>query len=798
MWLSHKILSEIVDMSGITPEEIGARLTMSTAEIEGIEHSFGHLRTIITAKVVKKQQHPNADKLTLVDLDTGNGQTRVVCGAPNHKEGDIVALALPGTKFSEDFVIQKSKIRGEESNGMLCSEKELGFSDSHAGILILPADTKLGVPLSELFADKCDVRFEIDNKSVTHRPDLWGHLGFARELGAIFGRKVKSPVKTELSKELNGSDPLSIKIENPDIAPRYCGLAVKGIKIAESPEWLKARVEAIGCRPINNIVDITNYVMAELGEPLHAFDRKKLNGDTIIVRLAKPGEQLTTLDGVAHELNTEDIVIADSRGPIALAGVMGGGNSEIDANTAEIVLEAANFNPVNIRKTAQRHQSRTDAAMRFEKSLDPEICPEAILRCYELVKQVCPDASAASVLADSYPKKFPVITIDIDMNDIRAKLGAPLSDDKISGIIESLGFIVKRSGTKLSITVPSYRATKDISIAQDIVEEVGRIFGYDNIESEAPMVPCTPPAQNHRRMFERRVKDILSRDHRMIEVYNYSFVGEDLLNRLGVNEDKELRLRNALASNQDRLRRSLVPNLITNIEFNGRFNESFRIYEHGRAYFKKSRTDSELASENFRVTGCVYKKTSSSPLFYEAKEVVADLIGQLNLKSVRFDIATDKLPVYAHPARSLKIAIDGKDAGLVFDLHPSTKSAFGIKGECAMFDLDMDILLAASRIDVKFRELPKFPDVPYEISVIADKNDYASDIQKLIEKSSREFIRDISVFSVYEGAPIPEGKKSVSYRIVFASQDATLTPDQIESLQKGVIDSLSKKGYTLR
>lgn len=798
MWLSHKILSEIVDLSGITPDEIGAKLTMSTAEIDGIEHSFEHLKTIIAAKILKVDRHPNADKLTLVDLDTGSGQTRVVCGAPNHKEGDIVPLALPGTKFAADFIIQKSKIRGEESNGMLCSARELKFSEDHGGILILPTDTKLGVPMSEIFTGKCDVLFEIDNKSVTHRPDLWGHLGFARELGAIFGRKVTSPVKTDLINECKGTEPLTITIENPDIAPRYCGLAIKNIKIQESPDWLKARVEAIGNRPISNIVDITNYVMAELGEPLHAFDKKKLNGTNIIVRLAKPGETLTTLDGIAHELNTEDIVIADKSGPIALAGVMGGGNSEIDDNTTEIILEAANFNPVNIRKSAQRHQSRTDAAMRFEKSLDPEICPSALLRCYELIKQVCPGAVAVSTLADSYPKKFPVIAIDIDMNDIRAKLGAPLTDEKITGIISSLGFTIKQSGTKLSITVPSYRATKDISIAADIVEEVGRIYGYDNIPHEAPLIPCAPPNPNPRRLFERKVKEILSRDHRMIEVSNYSFVGEDLLNKLGVNEDKELRLRNALASNQDRLRRSLVPNFITNIEFNGRFNESFRIFEHGRAYFKKSRTDKDLVTENFRITGGVYEKTSSAPMFYAVKEIVVNLIEQLKLKSVRYDAATDKLPVYAHPARSLKLIVDGKEAGIIFELHPSTKSVFEIKGECAMFDLDMDILLAASRIDAKFAELPKFPDVPFEISVLADKNDYAADIEKLIEKSSKEFIRDISVFSVYEGAPVPDGKKSVSFRIVFASQEATLTSAQIETLQKSVIDALSKKGYTLR
>ena len=283
MWLSHKMLSELVDLDGITPEQIAARITMASAEIEGVEKSFDHLNTIIAAKILKVAKHPNADKLTLVDLDTGNGTTRVVCGAPNHKEGDIVPLALPGTKFSEEFVIQKSKIRGEESNGMLCSSRELKFSDEHAGILILPTDTKLGITLSELFADKCDIKYEIDNKSVTHRPDLWGHVGFARELGALFGRKINDPVKRDLAKSFKNEGKLNVKIESPDDAPRYCGLVVKNIKIAESPDWLKARLESIGMRPISIIVDITNYVMAELGEPIHpaGFFVAKLRGRSV-------------------------------------------------------------------------------------------------------------------------------------------------------------------------------------------------------------------------------------------------------------------------------------------------------------------------------------------------------------------------------------------------------------------------------------------------------------------------------------------------------------------------------------
>jgi len=438
MWISLKILENLVDIKGISPEEIANRLTMSTAEIEGIEYINKHFSSIITAKLLDVKAHPDADKLTVCEVDTGKEKLQVVCGATNHKTGDIVALATVGTEFSSDFVIKKTKIRGVESNGMLCSLKELGLSDDHSGILIFPPDTNIGIPLTEIYSDWVDVKLNIDNKSITHRPDLWGHVGFAREIAALFGREFKHKINTDIANTFINKDTLKVKIQNPEIAPRYSGLVIKNIKIAESPDWLKARVSAIGMRPINNIVDITNFVMAEIGEPMHAFDRKKLRGNEIFVRLAANGETIQTLDGRVHNLTAEDIVIADSGGPIALAGVMGGGNSEIDDSTTEIILEAATFNPVNIRKTAQRFDSRTEAAMRFEKSLSPEITVDALIRCFELIKQVIPEAEAVSNIVDDYPVKPKEITIDVSTDYIRKKIGINLPDDEIVKTLTSL------------------------------------------------------------------------------------------------------------------------------------------------------------------------------------------------------------------------------------------------------------------------------------------------------------------------------------------------------------------------
>jgi phenylalanyl-tRNA synthetase beta chain len=798
MWLSLNIISNIVDVKDISPEDIALRLTMSTAEIESIDFLNKHFESIVTSRIRDVQPHPNAEKLTLVDLDTGSEKLRVVCGATNHKKGDIVALARVGTRFSHDFTVRKAKIRGIESNGMLCSERELGLSDDHSGIMILPENTAIGQPLTEVFPNWVDTRLEIDNKSITHRPDLWSHMGFAREIAAIFNRKFIDPINYSIEKTLKGKEEFIVTIDSPEQAPRYCGLWVKNITIKDSPDWLKAAVTSIGMRPINNIVDVTNYVMSEIGEPMHAFDRNKLNGNEIIVRMANDEESLRTLDGENHTLCKDDIVIADREVAIALAGVMGGGDSEIDDETTEIILEAANFNPVTIRRTASRYTMRTEAAIRFEKYLDPELCRTAIIRCYEIIKQIIPEAEAVTHIIDTYPKKLRKNTITTNTDFIRKKLGAPLKDKRIEDILVSLDFKIQKEKESWIIEVPTYRSTRDISIPDDIVEEVGRIYGYDNITAVPPYVPCDTPNGNDFRSFERRIKDILVRDHHLIEVKNYSFVGEDILDRLNINEDKELRLQNPLSQEQDRLRRSLIPNILRNIEFNQRYNEYFRIFELGRVYIKDDRRSSTLAEENTYVSGAIYSRKTDLPLFYDIKGIVSGLTEQLKIKNIEFDPKIQDMPPYAHPGRCMQFSVDKKFAGFIFELHPSTLKELDIKGKASLFDVDVNILYEGEKQEKTFIELQRFPDVPFEISVIADKYFYVDELCRLIEKSNRDYIKSADVISIYEGEQIPEDLKSVSIKIIFAAMDRTLTHGEIDKLQKGVIDTLNKNGFRLR
>ncbi len=797
MLISRNILQTMVNIRDIDPGDLALKLTMSTAEIETIEHINAHFGTIYTGKILEVLPHPNADKLTLVDVDCGREKYRVVCGAPNHKKGDIVPVATVGTRFTEEFTVNRTKIRGEESAGMLCSERELGLSDDHSGIMIFPENTPAGVTLAELYPERIDVCFEIDNKSITHRPDLWSHQGFAREIGAIYGRAVRDPVDLSLKKDLKESGSLKVTIKDPEGAPRYSGLVVNNITIGESPEWLKAMVSSVGMRPINNIVDVTNYVMVELGEPMHAFDRKKLRGDEIIVRMAGTGEKITTLDEQEFELMAEDIVIADSGGAVALAGVMGGANSEIDESTTEIVLEAANFNPVNIRKTAQRYNQRTEAAIRFEKSLSPELTELALLRCYQLIKEILPEAEAGSGIVDAYPDRLETITVDVSTDLVRRRLGENISDERIIEILTSLDFGVEESDGLLAVTVPHYRATKDVNIPEDIIEEVGRVHGFDNISEQAPMVPCRTPDFNEHRRFERAVKDILSSVFNMVEVSSYSFVGEENLNRLGINDDRELRLRNPLSMEQDRLRTSLLPNLMDKIVLNQKYRDRFMIYELGRIYLKKDRSSPDLADERTMITGIVYKRNPEEPLFYNAKRISRGLIDKLMIPGAVF-VPGGTLPPYAHPARSAGIQINGDIAGIVTELHPTVRNSFELTGDMALFEINGDILFQTGKKDFRFVELQKFPPVSFEVSILAGKYDYIESITSLITGAGIETVRNVEPVSIYEGDPIPEGKKSVSLKIIFAARDRTLAPEEIDKLQKDVIALLNRGGYSLR
>ena len=602
MNISYNWLKQYVNLpDSVSVEEVAEKLKMSTVEVEGIERASALLNNVVVGKVISAEKHPQADKLKLCSVDVGNEKLQIVCGGSNVREGILVALAKIGAKVKwhgegEPVELKPATIRGVESFGMICGADEIGLggtlppSGDHEIIdLIGKVDGKqIGKPLADAL-NLNDAILEIDNKSLSNRPDLWGHYGMAREVAVLFGKNIKDYKIKPIKPIKNPKISLSVGVKDAELCPRYMAVAVSGIKIAESPEWLKQRLSAAGVRPINNVVDITNYVMMDLGEPMHAFDAERVKNFKseilnykIIVRRAEAGEALTLLDGNKIELSPEDLVIADAEKPLALAGVMGGEYSAINEKTETIIFEAANFNASSIRKSSIRHGMRTDSSTRFEKSLDPNLCETALDKAVELILGCCPSAKAEA-MADE--KNFTVATgpIAVDKNIFVKKLGEEIPEKQIVKILTQLGFGLADKGDKWSVKIPTWRATKDVGMAEDLVEEVAHVYGYDNLVSALPNMSIAPPEINGIRALEHLLRDVLVRDMKAVEIYNYSFVSREQKEKLK-DSAEYLELDNPLSKEKPLLRRSLLPNLIENAVKNIEYFDSVKIFEIGKIF----------------------------------------------------------------------------------------------------------------------------------------------------------------------------------------------------------------------
>ena len=604
MLVSWRWISEYVDTRGVDPHAFAERFTMSVAEIDAV-HDFGRgLNGVVVADVLEVTPHPGADKLRLARLDIGSGELVVVCGAPNLAAGQRLAFAAVGVTLASGLEIRAGRIRGVDSPGMLCSERDLGLSDDHGGLLVLdgcmaPAGTALTDAVAAV-----DTLYEIDNKSITHRPDLWGHHGIAREIAALLDKPL-GPLDIE-GLQFAAVDPVALQVADDSGCTRYLCAKLSGVTIAPSPVDLRLRLRSLGVRPISNVVDATNLAMLETGNPLHAFDARSLRGGAIVVRRARADEQITTLDGQPRSLQTADCVIADAEGPVALAGIMGGADSEIRDDTAQVILEAASFDGATIRRTSTRQGLRTESSARFEKGLDPDAARLGALRFLKIVSHLCPQAQITSRLADIGPHTSAppaAVTIATRASYLRSRLGvtaSELADAWMDRTFESLGFGVARQGDELAIAVPGFRAGRDVGIAEDLVEELGRIWGYDNVRSQPPSVPARPPHLPPLRRIERAARASLVLHSHLTEVMLYAFDHEPSRERLGLVESgpdgaalARLRMRNAISAEATRLRRSLVPNLLVALERNlergtreaeGHKGMRIGVFEIGRAF----------------------------------------------------------------------------------------------------------------------------------------------------------------------------------------------------------------------
>ncbi len=596
MLISKKWLAEFVRLpKNLTDADLAKTVTLSTVEVESFHDQAAALSRVVVGLVTSVAPHPNADRLRVCQVDVGGRVTQIVCGGTDVREGLKVAVALSGSRVrwhgEGDLVeIQKTKLRGGESEGMICAGVELGLETGEGDHEIVELDTPAitGTPLSEVF--HCDdVMFDIEHKSLTNRPDLMGHYGMARELSALYDAPLAPFSPTEIVP--GSTTDLSVTIEDPTLCSRYMAVAVEGIEVAPSPAWLRDRLTACGVRSINNLVDVTNYVMLEVGQPMHAFDADKVGGEkiSIDVRLAAEGEAVACLDGRTYVMQGGELLVTDGERATAIAGVMGGSASAVSASTTRVVFESANFSAVSVRKTSTKLALRSESSARFEKSLDAERCDAALRRAVELIQKLCPTARVASKVVDAYPSPAKSTVVELAPEHVRGLLGADISESEITGILSRLGFVVTIStpstdSTFLSVIVPSWRATKDVRITEDVIEEVARIYGYDRIPSTLPPFVIAPPVRDRVRQLARLGRHALAERFGATEAYRYAFTSAETLTKLGLDVAVHLELANPLSKERPYLVRSLVPNLLEGVRENQRAADPIRLFESARAF----------------------------------------------------------------------------------------------------------------------------------------------------------------------------------------------------------------------
>jgi phenylalanyl-tRNA synthetase beta chain len=766
MKFSYNWLCELVEGLALPPKDLDRLMTMKTAESEGVEAVGGLLESACAARVLAVE--PLGGHNVRAEVDTGRyGLKTVVCGAPNCRPGIITAYVPVGRKT----------IQGVESDGMLASGAELGINRDHSGIIEF--DAAPGEPIPGC---RPDYVIEVDNKSLTHRPDLWGHFGMAREVAAITGKRLKDPVDASLLP--SAPSPIKVCIEDLSLAPRYSALVIENIKVQPSPLWLQYRLESIGLNPINNVVDVTNYVMAELAQPMHAFDADKLRGDTIFTRAAREGESITLLDGATYALTPADVVIADAAGPIALAGVMGGLESAISEFTTRVVLESATFDAPTIRKTSVRHKLRTDASMRFEKAQDPENTVRGLARAVELLALAAPGCRVVGGLADQRKAASPPPPILLPMDWLTRKLGRAVAQDEVAAILRSLQFGVEEvSPGRLSVRVPSWRATKDVSIKDDLVEEVGRMVGYDSIRPAPPLVPATVPPASPERLFHRNVRAMVSAQG-FTEVYNYSFISEATAREFGLDPEAHLRVANPISEEQSLLRTSLIPGIRKNLALNSRHMDSFRLFEIGREIHPRA---GELPDEIPHLAAAIFSRDNGEAALFELKRLAECLMPGAKVRPAA-------ARCYEHPARAFDVFWRDEPVGRLLELHPKMLEG----GRGSILDVDLRQMQRLQPGVPKFKPLRRFPASAFDLSVVAGLRELAGDIESKLRSFAGPALESIEFVRQYCGPPLAEGQKSVSFRLTVAAADHTLSSEEVAAIRAGIIDGMRRCGYELR
>ena len=785
-------------------------LTMSTVEVEDATDLGASFHDMVVGVINTIEQHPNADKLKVCKTDIGGRVEDIVCGGSNLREGMKVAVALPGAMCKwhgeGDLVeIKKSKLRGVDSYGMICGAVEIGLADlfptkEEAHILDLSDfDAPAGTPLADAL-DLNDIILEIDNKSMTNRPDLWGHYGIAREIAALYDLPMTQ--FPHFDRNVENTSGFHVTVEDAERCPRMTGTQIENVCVKPAPYWMQVRIWKTGMRPINALVDITNYVMLATGQPSHAYDSDHIAGH-IIVRRAKAGETLTLLNGKELPLSTDDLTIADDAGIVGLAGVMGGAKDSILPTTNKVILEIANFQAAGIRRTALRYDNRTEASARYEKAIDPERCDQALDLSMQLFSDLYPEMKVTG-LVDEYPRHLKQAEIDVPLSWLERRLGKRLSPDEIKHKMELLGYSITFNGDNMHVVVPTWRSTGDVSIQADIMEEVARMYGYENFEAE-PITTTFDGAINQLdKDLERRIKEYLAIRCGMQEIFTYPWMEESYVNAVLQSTEGILSLSTPPSPAERFVRSSLLPNLCKAVVKNERYFDEFSIFETAQVFRDENYTSpydprEKLPSQRKNVAGAFATTGKDiTALFRKAKGVVEMMARYVHMEALTFK-QTEK-PVWADNVVWLNIYRGDEKVGDLALLAKKVSMACGIKNMNVMlFQLDQDSLVPLKSRTNTFTHLAEYPMTDYDISLLVDGSVQWKDVAQTVRGIKSELLHGAAFVDEYRGKQVPAGKKSLTLRLAIGSKDKTLTSAEIEEVASGVLNKIAKRfGAELR
>ena len=785
MFLSMNWISDYVDFTGLDKLDLIHRFSLSTAEVENEIFMKGQdLKGVVCAEIKSVEAHPESEKLHLLKVDIGEPDlVDVVCGAPNVRVGMKTAFAKVGAQIG-DITIAPRKLAGYTSNGMCCSEKEIGISDDNSGIMDITDDIQNGTDLKDVYAIE-DIVFEVDNKSLTNRPDLWGHYGIAREFAALAGRPLK-PLDTVDLHAYDNLPKVDMKIEDP-LCQRYSCLQVENIHTNVSPVNMRIRLYYCGMRAINFLADLTNYLMLEMGQPMHAFDSRKVE-KIRIKRFPKPFT-FQTLDGVERNIDENTLMICNDNTPVAIAGIMGGLDSEIVEDTTTLTLESATFDAASVRKSTVRLAHRTDASMRYEKCLDPEMTVPAIARFVKLLTNTDKTARVVSSLTDDYAYHYPPVTLEFDKAYLDRYTGIDIPNDTVVKTLQSLGFGVKADGDRFSVDVPSYRATKDVTIKADLVEEITRIYGYDNFDVHTAQAPLYPVRMSEEKTVEDKIKDILVKRFSLYELHSYVWAYYDDYKALGIEVEDNIKLINATNPNIETIRKSIVPTQLCQVRTNTAFAPDFGVFEIGRTV--DGLNENNLCVEHKKLCVTLFSKTKSAEtLYFELAKMLSVLADDVKHKSLAFAPMT-AIHCYQHPRNLNAVSCDGVTFGEIGLVHPAVSKKIDKKAAIVYAEIDVQAFAQIADAGIHYKEPSRFPGMEIDLSFVSET---FAPIGKAIEAADSPLIQKVEVVDTYRDA----AGKSITTRLTFSHPEKTLTRDEVMGVVDEIIAALAKENIALK